>query len=110
MAKVKTATTGTRSDSEIPKLAKKATRAAFNRAIKKGNVLVYADGELRKVGADGKITVIRKLETRTKVSIGAKFALSPNVPNAARATNKTKLGVNASVVKVAGKSPAKIKP
>lgn len=75
MAKAKTAPTSTRRENEIPKLAKQATRAAFNRAIKKGSVLVYDQGELRKVGATGKITVIKKMETRRRVPKGTKLAL-----------------------------------
>ena len=75
MAKAKTAPTSTRTENEIPKLAKKATRAAFNRAIKRGSVLVYDQGELRKVGAAGKITVIKRMEPRTIVPKGTRLAL-----------------------------------
>jgi hypothetical protein len=77
MAKAKTATakTTTRSEVAIPKLAKAATRAAFNRAVKKGSVLVYGDGELRKVDSKGNVTVVRKMATRTKIPKGFKINL-----------------------------------
>ena len=75
MAKAKTASTSTRGENEIPRLAKKATRAAFNRAIKRGNVLVYDQGELRDVDATGKITVIKKMEARSRVAKGTKLIL-----------------------------------
>ena len=75
MAKATTAPTSTRRENEIPRLAKKATRAAFNRAIKRGNVLVYDQGELRELDATGKITVIKKMETRSRVPKGTKLAL-----------------------------------
>lgn len=52
-----------------------ATRAAFNRAIKRGNVLVYDQGELRELDATGRITVIKKMETRSRVPKGTKLAL-----------------------------------
>jgi hypothetical protein len=76
MAKAKTAAKATRREAEIPDLAKKATRAAFNRAVKKnGDVLVYEGGALRKVGSTGKFRVVKKMAARTKVAKGTKFVL-----------------------------------
>lgn len=84
MAKVKTRTP---SEVAIPKLAKAATRAAFNRAVKRGSVMVYGKGELRKVDSKGNFTVVKKMEPRTKVPEG--FQINLNEVRVAPRTVKT---------------------
>jgi len=94
-----------RSEVAIPKLAKAATRAAFNRAVKKGSVLVYGNGELRKVDSEGNITVVKKMEMRTKVPEG--FRINLNEVKAAPKNVKTTVKSNGT--KPAAKSPVKVK-
>jgi hypothetical protein len=64
-------------DEQLPKLAKAATGAAYKRALRVGSVVVYRNGELRRVEADGESTVIKKLEPRTWIPKGTKFTIEP---------------------------------
>lgn len=94
-----------RSEVAIPKLAKVATRAAFNRAVKKGSVLVYGNGELRKVDSEGNITLVKKMEMRTKVPDG--FQINLNEVKVPPKTVKTT--VKSNCARAASKSPVKVK-
>ena len=58
-------------DRQLPRLAKQATRAAFDRTIKAGrSVVVARDGELQRVYPSGRVEVIRKIARDVKVKKG----------------------------------------
>lgn len=67
----------TETEKLVPKLARSATGSAYKRALKAGSVLVYRKGELRRVEADGKNSLVKKLEPRTRIPKGSKFELEP---------------------------------
>lgn len=75
MAKKKTVSKQT--EKEIPDLAMAATQSAYRRAVRLGDVLVYRNGELRRVEAGGKSHTIKKLESRTRIPKGSKFEIKP---------------------------------
>jgi hypothetical protein len=62
-------------DQRLPELAKTATRNAYRRALKAGSVLVYRNGELRRVEAGGKSTMVKQLEPRVPIKKGTKFEI-----------------------------------
>lgn len=67
--------TPTRREAQIPRLAKAATAAANKRALKVGSVVIYKDGELRRVEAGGKSTVIKKIGPQMRVKKGSRLVL-----------------------------------
>ena len=71
MAKAKSAPTYR--EAQIPKLAK--TVAAHNRALKVGSVVIYKNGELRRIEAGGKSTVIKKIGAQMRVKNGSQLVL-----------------------------------
>ena len=73
----KTKLTLSQTEQQVPKLAKSATSAAYRRAIRIGSVVVYRNGELQKVEADGKYRVVKKLEPRVRISKGSTFEIKP---------------------------------
>lgn len=75
MAKVKL--TLKQTDMQVPQLAKSATGSAYKRAIRIGSVLVYRNGELRRIEAGGKNSFIKKLEPRVRIAKGSKFEIKP---------------------------------
>jgi hypothetical protein len=77
MAKTKTKPSPKLTENQVPKLAKSATGSAYKRAIRVGSVLVYRNGELRKVGAGGKSSVVKKLAPRVRIAKGSKFEIKP---------------------------------
>ena len=64
-------------DKQVPQLAKSATGSAYKRAIRIGSVLVYRNGELRRIEAGGKNSFIKKLEPRVRIAKGSKFEIKP---------------------------------
>lgn len=70
-------TNGKLTDAQVPELARSATGSAYKRAIRSGSVIVYRNGELRKVEAGGKSTVVKKLEPRVRIPKGSKFEIEP---------------------------------
>ncbi len=64
-------------EQQIPKAAEAATNAAYRRALRRGSVLVYRNGELRRVEAGGKYTVVRRLEPRLRIEKGTKLVMGP---------------------------------
>jgi non-ribosomal peptide synthetase component F len=64
-------------EEQIPKIAKAATRAAYKRAIRISDVLVYRDGELRRVKADGTSEFVKLAEPRVRIPKGSKFRIEP---------------------------------
>jgi hypothetical protein len=65
----------TRKEAEIPKLAKTATAAAHKRALKVGSVVIYKGGELRRVEAGGKSTVVKTIGPQMRVKRGTQLVL-----------------------------------
>ena len=63
------------SEERVPALARSATRSAFRRALTVGSVVVYKNGELRRVEADGENSFVKKLEPRTKIRKGSRFEI-----------------------------------
>lgn len=62
-------------DQQLPELAKAATRNAYRRALKVGSVLVYRNGELRRVETGGKSTIVKRLEPRVPIKKGTEFEI-----------------------------------
>lgn len=62
---------------QLPAIAKSATGAAYRRALRAGSVLVYRDGELRQVSADGKSKVLKKMAVRPRIAKGSRFEIKP---------------------------------
>lgn len=77
MAKTKTKPSSKVTENQVPKLAKSATGAAYKRAKRTGSVVVYRNGELRRVESGGKSSVVKKLEPRVRIPKGSKFELKP---------------------------------
>ncbi|MEQ1607228.1 MAG: hypothetical protein ABL999_20385 [Pyrinomonadaceae bacterium] len=73
MAKVKL--TLKQTEDRVPALARSATGSAFRRALAVGSVLVYKNGELRRVEADGENSFVKKLEPRIRIVKGSKFEI-----------------------------------
>lgn len=73
MSKVKL--TLKQTEERVPALARSATGSAFRRALTVGSVLVYKNGELRRVEADGENSFVKKLEPRTRIVKGSKFEI-----------------------------------
>ncbi len=65
----------TKTEQQLPKIAKAATGAAYKRARRVGAVVVYRDGEIRRIGASGKSTLVKKHEPRVRIAKGTKFTL-----------------------------------
>jgi hypothetical protein len=65
------------SEERLPELARAATRSAHRKAVRSGSVLVYNNGELRKIEAGGKASVIKKLEPRRRIRKGSTFEIEP---------------------------------
>jgi hypothetical protein len=61
----------------ITKIARSATAAAYKRALRTGSIVVYRNGELCKIEAGGKSSVIKKLPRRSRIAIGSKFEIKP---------------------------------
>ena len=64
-------------EADLPKLARSATAAAYKRAMRAGSVLVYRNGELRRIEAGGKNSFVKKLEPRVRIVKGTKFEIKP---------------------------------
>jgi hypothetical protein len=64
-------------EEQLPKIARSATGSAYKRALRVGSVLVYRNGELRCIEADGGNSLVRKLESRTRIVKGSKFEIKP---------------------------------
>lgn len=62
---------------ELPKLARSATGSAYKRALRVGSVLVYRNGELRRIEAGGGNSFVKKLEPRVRIVKGSKFEIKP---------------------------------
>jgi hypothetical protein len=62
-------------DDKLPELAKTATRNAHRRALRTGSFVFYRNGELRRIGAGGKSTLVEKLEPRMRIKKGTKFEI-----------------------------------
>lgn len=61
---------------EISELAKAATSAAYRKAVRAGSVVIYRDGEIRRIGADGENKVVKTLPPRVNIPKGSKFELN----------------------------------
>lgn len=77
MANTKTKSSARVTENQVPKLARSATGSAYKRAVRTGSVLVYRNGELRRIEAGGKICVVKKLEPRVRIAKGSKFKIKP---------------------------------
>lgn len=64
-------------EKQVPDLARSATGSAYKRAIRSGSVIVYRNGELRRIEAGGKSSVVKKLEPRRRIPKGSKFEIKP---------------------------------
>lgn len=64
-------------EKQVPDLARSATGSAYKRAIRSGSVVVYRNGELRRIEAGGKSSVVKKLEPRHRIPKGSKFEIKP---------------------------------
>ena len=64
-------------EKQVPDLARSATGSAYKRAIRSGSVVVYRNGELRRIEAGGKSCVVKKLEPRHRIPKGSKFEIKP---------------------------------
>ncbi len=62
-------------EAQIPKLATAPNGEAFRRALKVGSVLVYKDGELRRIEAGGKSSMVKKIGPQIRVKSGSKLIL-----------------------------------
>ncbi len=62
-------------EQRLPALAKAATASAYKRALRAGSVVVYRNGELRRIEAGGKSTLVKKLEPRTRIDKGSRFEI-----------------------------------
>jgi hypothetical protein len=65
----------TRREAQIPALAKAGTAAAHRRALRVGSVVIYKDGELRRIEAGGKSTVIKNIGPQMRVKKGTRLLL-----------------------------------
>ena len=65
-------------DERVPKLAEVATSSAYRRARRVGAVMVYRNGEIRRIKADGDYEVVKKIEPRIRIPKGSKFQLKPD--------------------------------
>lgn len=61
---------------EISDLARAATGAAYRRAVRAGSVVIFKDGEIRRIDADGESKVMKKLPPRVQIPKGSKFELN----------------------------------
>lgn len=61
---------------EISELAKAATSAAYRRAVRAGSVVIFKDGEIRRIDADGENEVVKTLPPRVNIPKGSKFELN----------------------------------
>lgn len=57
-------------ENQIPALARSATRSAYRRALSSGSVLIFKNGEIRRINPDGTSIVVKKLAPRTKMRKG----------------------------------------
>ena len=64
-----------KTEQQLPQIAKAATGAAYKRARRVGAVVVYRDGEIRRIAPTGKSTLVKKHEPRTRITKGTKFTL-----------------------------------
>ena len=65
-------------EKQVPKLAKSATGSAYKRAVRVGGgVLVYRNGELRRIEAGGHNSFVKKLEPRIRIAKSSKFEIEP---------------------------------
>ena len=67
--------TPTPREAQIPVLANAANGHAYRRALKVGSVVIYKDGELRRIEAGGKSSTIKKIGPQIRVKRGSKLIL-----------------------------------
>jgi len=73
----KTKLTSKLTEKRVLELARSATGSAHKRAIRAGSVLVYRNGELRRLDAGGTSCLVKKLEPRHRIPKGSKFEIEP---------------------------------
>ena len=71
----KTKLTLEQTEKQVPKLAGSATASAYKRAVRSGSVVVYRNGEIRRIEPDGRSVVIKKMEPRIRIAKGSRFEL-----------------------------------
>jgi hypothetical protein len=64
-------------EEQLPEIAKTATGTAYKRALRVGSVVVYRNGELRRIAAGGRNSLVKKLEPRKRIVKGSKFEIKP---------------------------------
>ena len=64
-------------EEQVPKIAKSATSSAYRRALRSGSVMVYRNGEIRRINSDGDYVVVKKIEPRARIPKGSRFKLKP---------------------------------
>jgi hypothetical protein len=64
-------------EKQLPKLAASATGSAYKRAVRSGSVVVYRDGDIRRIAAGGQDVIIKKIEPRIRIAKGSRFELEP---------------------------------
>ena len=74
----KTKLTLEQTEKQVPKLAGAATQSAYRRAVRSGSVVVYRNGEIRRIEPDGDSVVIKRMEPRIRIPKGSKFELKPD--------------------------------
>lgn len=62
-------------EAKIPKLATAPNGKAYKRALEVGSVLVYKNGELRRIEAGGKSSMVKKIGPQIRVKSGSKLIL-----------------------------------
>jgi len=65
------------SDKDIPKLARIATKEAYNNSVNSGNsVVIRKDNNMISVNKQGKVSFIKKLHPLIKVEKGTKYTIN----------------------------------
>ena len=65
------------SDKDIPKIAKDATKEAYNRSVDSGkNVVIRKGNNMISVNKQGKVSIIKELHPLIKVAKGAKYSIN----------------------------------
>lgn len=77
MAKVKL--TLEQTERRLPEIAESATGSAYRRALRAGSVVVFRNGELRQITADGKSKLVKKMTARPRIAKGSKFEIKPEL-------------------------------
>lgn len=67
--------TPTHREAQIPEIANVANGKAYERALKVGSVMIYKDGELRRIEAGGKSSIIKQIGPQTRVKKGSTLTL-----------------------------------